>query len=256
VSRRAGRRALALLAVAVLVAPAADPAWRLTVESRRTTTFGEAVRIRAENGPVHIDLRIAVLAPGRYSAHVVAAGAASDAFASARAIPGLAVAINGGYFDRERRPLGLHMVAGKLHSERLRVAPFSGIAWTDDGGLHLTTVDATPAAPMQALQAGPFLIDPGGAPGIRRLDGDRARRSALAISRDGTVYAVATTAATLHAAAAAIHALPAALDRPALDAALNLDGGPSTALIIAGEDDPIEPLGFVVSAWAFTALDR
>lgn len=250
-SRRGWPRACLALLLAGAAA-ADDGAWRLEVGGRRDLPTGGAARVEAIGDGSRQDLRIAILAPGRHRARAFAAAPDRDAFAAARAAPGVVVAINGGYFDGERRPLGRLVVDGAELAALRREAPLSGIAWSTGAGLRLAAV-GTPVPATQAMQAGPFLIDPGGSFGIRRQAGAAARRSALAVAGDGTVLAVvATTPTTLHAFARVLQALPAALDLPPLDAALNLDGGPSTALEIAGED-AVAAHGFVVSAWGFAA---
>ena len=244
----------AALALLLLLAPlAAEDTWRLEASARRELPIGAAVHVAAERGDERLTLRIAIMSPGRHRARAFVAGPGGDAFITARAEPGVLVAINGGYFDRERRPLGRLIVDGAEHAGLIRQAPLSGLAWSTGTDLRLAQADATVAA-TQAIQAGPFLIDPGGALGIRRRDGPVALRSALAVTRDGTVLAVIASPTTLHAFAGALQALPAALDLPPLAAALNLDGGPSTALVITGEA-AVEPRGLVVSAWGFSAGD-
>ena len=243
---------LALLALVVLAPLAAEDAWRLECTTRRTLGIGHSVRVTADLAGTHLALRVAILLPGRFRARAFAAGPAGDAFAAARAEPGVLVALNGGYFDRDRRPLGRLVVDGVELAASARQAPLSGLAWTDGDHLHLAPADAAVGA-THAVQAGPFLIDPGGGFGIRRPGGPVAARSALAVTRNGTVLAVITTPTNLHAFASVLQALPAVLDLPPLDAALNLDGGPSTGLVIQ-EEEAVEPRGFVVSAWGFSAL--
>ena len=241
-------RVAALLALLLAALGAEDP-WRLEIPEGRATPVGGSARVLALSGDHRLALRVAWLVPGRYASLATAPVRDIDAFAAARAIPEVSVVINGGYFDRDRNPLGRLVVDGVERTPALVRAPLSGLAFSDGGGLQLGA-DVTVEA-RHAIQAGPFLIDPGGGFGIRRRDGPTARRSALAIAGDGTVLAVITTSqATLHAFAGVLQALPAALELPPLDAALNLDGGPSTGLVISGEE-PVEPSGFVVSAWGF-----
>ena len=242
--------ALPLLLVLALACSAEDGC-RLEVTARRELAIGSSLRISADLGDQRISLRLAVIAPGRSTTRAFGAGAPADAFATARAQPGMLVVINGGYFDREQLPLGRLIVGGVEQAGFVHRAPLSGLAWSDGGDLRLTAADATVAA-THAIQAGPFLIDPGGAIGIRHRAGPVAARSALAVARDGTVLALVASPATLHAFACLLHALPAVLDLPPLDAALNLDGGPSTALFIIDEE-VVAPRGHVVSAWGFSA---
>ncbi len=249
---RRWRPEVAALFALLLVPLVAEDTWHLKVSARQALACGESVRVIAAHGETRIFLRVAILTPGRYRARAFAARPAGDAFTAARAEPGVLVAINGGYFARERRPLGRLIVEGAELSPLIEQAPLSGMAWSDGDGLRLAPATADVAA-THAVQAGPFLIDPGGMFGIRRGEGPVDRRSALAVTRDGSVLAaVTTTPATLFTFASVLQALPAALDLPPLDAALNLDGGPSTALAIDGEE-PVEPRGFVVSAWGFGA---
>ena len=239
----------AALALLLAFALTAEDAWRLEVTARRELAIGSSVRVTAQHGDQRIDLRLACIAPGRATARAFIAGPSADAFATARAHPGMLVAINGGYFDRERQPLGRLVVDAVEHADSVQRAPLSGLAWSDGGDLRLAAAESTVAA-THAIQAGPFLIDPGGTIGIRQRAGPGAARSALAITRDGTLLAIVSTPTTLYAFASVLHALPSVVKLPPVEAALNLDGGPSAALVIAG-DDAMEPRGHVVSAWGF-----
>jgi hypothetical protein len=95
-----------------------------------------------------------------------------------------------------------------------------------------------PAEPLdEAVQGWPILIKPGGEPAYTAGDPELARRSVVALDRDGRVllFACSTSSLTLADTAAWL----AASDM-GIDAALNLDGGKSTALFVEGAAN-VEP---------------
>ena len=81
-----------------------------------------------------------------------------------------------------------------------------------------------------ALQCGPLVIDPGGEIGIKSGSGPAARRTVLGIAESGELAVISTTAVSLRTLAEALHSHPAAFGVERLERALNLDGGPSTAM--------------------------
>jgi hypothetical protein len=80
-----------------------------------------------------------------------------------------------------------------------------------------------------ALQIWPFLIEPGGARGIRRNDQKRAHRSAIGLdeSQRGLLVAVVDDGISLYRLMGVVRDLGAVV-------AANLDGGPSTGFGLKG----------------------
>lgn len=140
---------------------------------------------------------------------------------------GTTLLINGGYFEQNRTPSGL------LISGRQKIAPLSeknvmsGIfTLTPQGARIIRTQNYSPAEDILfAVQNGPLIIEPGGKPGIYDNAITRARRTILAVDKQGKVsFYVFTKGISLYDC-------QSFLLNPGLkiSAALNLDGGPSTA---------------------------
>jgi Phosphodiester glycosidase len=132
---------------------------------------------------------------------------------------------NGGYFEQDLRPSGLLLDQGR------QAAPpnsGSGLIVFGHGRDPMRLVryrDRSDLADSiaSALQLWPFLIEPGGAPGIRRDDQKRAHRSAVGLDAAGRglLLAVIDDGVSLY------RLMGIARDLGAVVAA-NLDGGPST----------------------------
>jgi uncharacterized protein YigE (DUF2233 family) len=145
----------------------------------------------------------------------------------------LLLAVNAGYFTEDYHATGLIVSDGAR----------SGQSYTGFGGMFAVQNDRAevrwlvakpynPAEPLrQAVQAFPMLAHSGGKPGIDQDDGDLARRTAIGQDRKGRIVFVVSPDAffTLKTFAAFL----AASDLE-LDTALNLDGGPSSGILIAG----------------------
>lgn len=156
---------------------------------------------------------------------------------------GAVAVINGGFFDEAG-----HTVALLIHNGEPVGSSYEGrggmFAVSQDGTLSLRSLaDAPydPAEPLdEALQGWPMLVRPGGEAAYGFEDGERARRSALALDREGRVLLIAapTAAFTLRELAGWL----AAADL-GVDAAVNLDGGSSTGLLVRSASAPerIEP---------------
>jgi uncharacterized protein YigE (DUF2233 family) len=143
--------------------------------------------------------------------------------------------INGGYFDSSFVPLGLYRIEGRQASPLLERPPLSGVVLIDSAGrLDLVSRDAKGviATAHSAFQAGPFLIDPGGSPGIRSDDGKTAERTVIAIGDSDSLVIVLTSPTTLYALAEMLHSKPEIFGLHRVDRAINLDGGPSTGFVL------------------------
>ena len=151
-------------------------------------------------------------------------------------VPRAVVAINGGYFMPSFQPAGLFRMAGKEFSPLSQKGVLSGVLALDAvGGLRLLTREASLEGYPSAVQAGPFIIDPGGAVGVRAMAA-RAKRSLIALDARGRVMLLVTGSLTLHHVAMLLHDHAPALGLEQVERALNLDGGPSTGLSVALDD--------------------
>ena len=150
------------------------------------------------------------------------------------------LAVNAGYFTPEYHATGLIISDGTR----------SGQSYTGFGGMFavqanrvqvrwLVTAPYSANEPLrQAVQAFPMLVHSGGKPGITEDDGtpNVARRTVVGQDRKGRIVFVVSPEMffTLNTLAAFLAASD--LD---LDTALNLDGGPSSGMLIAGRPGPV-----------------
>jgi hypothetical protein len=134
--------------------------------------------------------------------------------------------VNGGFFDTEWRPLGLRISRGRT------VVPLR--PKVDWGVLMLRNGRAAIVHSREyqhgddvetAVQVGPRLLA-GGRP--LKLKPQSARRTAVALDREGTMLTLVVTRGSVSA-----QALADALAALGFDAAMMLDGGPSTQLSAA-----------------------
>jgi len=138
--------------------------------------------------------------------------------------PGYLAALNGGYFELDLRPSGL------LIDEGREVHAASGGSGVVVLGKRLELIrarDFRPGTGSSALQAWPFLIEPGGADGIRRDDGKHSRRSAIGVDAAGRGLLVAVVRDGV-----SLYQLMNLCRRLGAIVALNLDGGPSTGFAL------------------------
>lgn len=135
------------------------------------------------------------------------------------------IAINGGFFDKNYRPLGLRI------SNHQQLSPLKSISWwgvlyTEDRHAYLSNAKRFKQSKLIdfAIQSGPRLLINGRIPSLRAgLD----ERSALGITQDGHVIILVTEHAAMTTTELA-HLMKA----PPLNCinALNLDGGSSSQL--------------------------
>jgi hypothetical protein len=258
---RGGVRTLLALLAAVVMAPATEPVPWCVVASGTGALPGDAGRwwtlSATRDGPGAV--RLVVLAPdfARCRLEVVTgSGDRPQAERDALALPGTIAVLNAGYFDGGKRPVGWRAAAGTVSGTIDDGPACTGFAWCDGAArMHLTRrADGAPVAAAWGVQAGPFLIDPGGAHGIARAGGPAARRSAVALTGDGKLLLIAIDhPLTLAATADLLLTLPAALGIQPLDGALNLDGGPSTTLAVPALGLSVASRGPVIDAWRLVA---
>ncbi len=133
---------------------------------------------------------------------------------------------NGGYFEPDLRPSGLVVDQGREISPPSKG---SGLLLLGERFSLVRFHEAPPALLREsALQLWPFLIEPGGADGIRRDDGKRARRSAIGLddAGRGLLAGVVGEGVTLFQLMTLCRQLGAVV-------AANLDGGPSTGFALS-----------------------
>jgi exopolysaccharide biosynthesis protein len=153
--------------------------------------------------------------------------------------------INGGYFTRDFKPVGLHIDHGKMLSPVSKVGVASGAVFIDSAGrLALRSRKTDLSQAEYAIQAGPFLIDPGGKLGIGK-QGPAEPRTVLAASDDDIIVAMATSPVSLRDLAQCLLETASSFGVQRFERALNMDGGSSTGLFVNFKKDPFqwEPLG-------------
>ena len=151
---------------------------------------------------------------------------------------GARLVFNGGFFQVQN---GRYLPAGLLVVDGQTI----GSSYSGYGGMFTVSADGPalrwlvqdpyrPGEPLQfALQSFPILVKPGGLPGFpaEKEDNMIARRTVLGRDRAGRFIVLVTSSSyfTLYRLSAYLAASD--LD---LDIALNLDGGPSSGLALAG----------------------
>jgi uncharacterized protein YigE (DUF2233 family) len=149
---------------------------------------------------------------------------------------GALVVVNGGFFTEEYVATGLIVIDGQASG--VSYGEFAGMFAVSDGGPEIRWLAERPYNANESLQYGlqsfPILVKPGGVLGFTDESGRRARRTVVAQDGDGRIlFLVASwNSFTLHGLSA--YLVNSDLN---LDIALNLDGGPSSGLILA---DPAE----------------
>ncbi len=165
--------------------------------------------------------------------------------------------INGGFFDTHNRSTALIIRSGVA----------SGVSYQGSGGMFAVDRDGRvslrylveepydPHEPLlEALQSWPMLIKPGGTLVYTSADdGQRARRSVVAIDRQGRVLFMAFASNTFTLRGLSDWLLASDLD---LDAALNLDGGSSTGLYADSGEEQLRTDAFVLLPITLMAYGR
>lgn len=150
---------------------------------------------------------------------------------------GALVVVNGGYFRKENEryiPNGLTVVKGEVIGSSYDA--FGGMLAITDNGPELRWLAQTPYNPTEplrgALQSFPLLVKPGGEIGfpIDAEDNQQARRTVIGQDKGGRILFILAPMGyfTLHQLSAYLVASDLAFD-----IALNLDGGPSSGLVLS-----------------------
>ena len=173
----------------------------------------------------------------------------------------LLVAVNGGFFDPELGASGL-LISQGVTLARERPGGGSGVLVITQGLAQLQTRGVRlPPDTDFAVQCGPRLIEPDGSVGIRSDDGQRAARTAACIRDGGRELDLIVVASKRQLGAGpGLLQLARWLAEPlepgeasGCEAALNLDGGPSTGIVVPGKPEllrePLGPVPFALVRW-------
>lgn len=154
---------------------------------------------------------------------------------------GAEVVVNGGYFRKEQGvfvPDGLIVAGGKVFGESY--GDFAGMLAVRDTGPEVRWLKLRPYDPQEPLQAAvqsfPVLLKPGGQIGFPEESEDyiSARRTVVGQDRTGRIVFLIASRGYFTLRRLSVYLYESDLD---LDVALNLDGGPSSGVLIA---DPRE----------------
>lgn len=98
--------------------------------------------------------------------------------------------VNGGYVETGEKPCGLLISQGKELSPFSKNNKFSAVFVVNNGKASIIRSKDLKLAEYTAfaLQNGPFIIDPGGRPGIKPNATDEAERTLLALDKKGMIH--------------------------------------------------------------------
>jgi uncharacterized protein YigE (DUF2233 family) len=222
----AASRVLRPVVVALAIATGARVQAAAPVDWKAMAAGAARAAVLAADGKTRIDLYRFELV--RFEARVeVGAGwppRLETAVAARQRLVAVA-AVNGGFFDERRAPLGLRIAHGERRVP-LRPKVDWGVLLLYRAGariVHSRDVAASVAADG-AIQVGPRLVV-GGQP--LHLKPQRARRTAVALDREGRTLTLVVVDDAIDA-----NDLAQVLAAAGFDSALMLDGGPSTQLAL------------------------
>ena len=235
---------IALLLAAVFRQPL-YAGWRTESSTARPTRSAAIThtvqKLRNEEGR-SLSLHLVRFDRARTALKVIDLPAGSSVAEGVREAGALA-GVNGGYFQKDRTPLGLMISGGKTVHPQEKSKILSGVVVvTPHGAALLRNAEYKGGSRVkEALQAGPYLVD-GGAT-VAGLNATRpAERTVLLADQQGVAAFLITGPVTL-AELGRILAWPGLFPGLTIHRALNLDGGSSTALWV----DAPEP--FSHSEW-------
>ena len=143
---------------------------------------------------------------------------------------------NGGYFDREFKPIGLRVADGSIYSPLRRARLITGILLQSDRGIDVIRAGefSRTKKVIAAIQSGPFLVE--GNKRIRGLNDSQLARRTFAgrATNDRALFGVCSDV-SLAELANILATTPVAGDFK-VSRAMNLDGGSSTAFWFAREE--------------------
>jgi uncharacterized protein YigE (DUF2233 family) len=228
-------------------APAADTGWQ------QAAPGVELRQLMAPAGEQTTPVSVVRLDPAQVRLAVGYAPDAPQALAAWAGDTGAIAAINGGFFDEAGRAVALIVHEGQAIGDSY-VGRGGMFAVTPEGEFWLRGLADAPYDPAEpvaeALQGWPMLVRPGGEVAYTHEDGERSRRSAIALDTSGRALLIAAPGAAFTLRELATWLAGSDL---AIATAVNLDGGSSTGLIVQSDVaperiDPFAPLPIVLLA--------
>jgi hypothetical protein len=151
---------------------------------------------------------------------------------------GALVVVNGGYYTEEYIATSLVVSHGDVSGTSYQ--GFGGMFSVDSDGPRLRWLNQEPYEAAESLSEGlqsfPMLVTPGGKHGYKDETGEKARRTVIAEDIDGRILIIISPSATFTLAEMSRYLTDSDLD---IDAALNLDGGASTGLLLSNPSEGI-----------------
>jgi uncharacterized protein YigE (DUF2233 family) len=231
------------------VAPTAPPALTGAQPSDSGwITAGPGVdlrRLRLAHGERLAPVSIVRVDPALMRFRVGYAPAAPRPLATWHADANALATINGGFFDENHQSTALVISDGLVSGSSYQGS--GGMFAVDAAGnVSLRYLAAQPYDPNEplvaALQSWPMLITDGTLTYTTADDGQRARRSVVALDRSGRVLLIACSGNDFSLRGLADWLLASDLE---IDAALNLDGGSSTGLYLDSAEEDLRIPAFV-----------
>jgi uncharacterized protein YigE (DUF2233 family) len=210
--------------------PIPDTGWQTVqpgLEQRTLHLFDEAGAARERLFLLRLD-------PALFTFRIGYRPGAPQSIPQWQAETGALLVVNGGYFTPENVATGLIIVEGQASGSSY--GEFAGMLAIDEHGPELRWLRERPFTGdeplLYALQSFPMLVQPGGTLGYPNEDGVAARRTAVGQDNAGRLLFIFAPwgSLTLHEFSAWLAGSD--LD---LDIAFNLDGGPSTGMLLMGE---------------------
>lgn len=165
--------------------------------------------------------------------------------------------VNGGFYRVENDkyfPNGLTIINGQVFGSSYE--SFGGMLAISEGGAELRSLAEKPYNPgeplLAALQSFPVLVKPGGQPGFPKEyeDNVQARRTVIGQDWEGRILFIVAPRGTFTLHQLSVYLTGSDLN---LDIAINLDGGPSTGILVADPQEVVSSqtsLPFVILAYA------
>ena len=236
----------AMNAVSALVAVVATSAMLAAAPASGISTeplaFGTLVRssfVASDRNSVHVQAAIFPRDRVTFGVVDVPLGGPVGETVSRAFSPDVLAAVTGGYFGPGFRPKGLLEIGGSVHDPaRPDLSGFVG-SLKDGTPVVAPTAYLATASLKDAIQAGPFIVDPGGAFGIRSDDRQHARRAVVILSDDAVGVAL-TSSCTLYELAEGLTQTPEAFGVDRVERALNLSGGPTAGFAVRLPNGRIE----------------